>query len=192
MVDKTLKSFFAATGAWRKIPLAERASQGAKRSEKIEKVTLSLFRSVSTRAAVRRQVTVVRAAARGAKFPFSSRGPPKERKARSPERTFADIFCTTPYNPQKNSRPQARNDLDRFLSRQKVNCRKAAREAALGRVRDKKTPLTPQTCAPTARALPRRAIQNQKRRLSPPFLKCFTESRSASRSPPRSSSACSA
>ena len=90
-----------------------------------------------TRAAVRRQVTVVRAAARGAKFPFSSRGPPKKRKARSPERTFADIFCTTPYNP-KNSRPQARNDLDRFLSRQKVNCRKAAREAALGRVRDKK------------------------------------------------------
>jgi hypothetical protein len=28
-----------------------------------------------------------------------------------------------------------------------VNCRKAAREAALGRVRDKKTPLTPQTRA---------------------------------------------
>jgi len=91
-----------------------------------------------TRAAVRRQVTVVRAAARGAKFPFSSRGPPKKRKARSPERTFANIFCTTPYNRKKISRPQARNDLDRFLSRQKVNCRKAAREAALGRVRDKK------------------------------------------------------
>jgi len=54
-----------------------------------------------TRAAVRRQVTVVRAAARGAKFPFSSRGPPKKRKARSPERTFANIFCTTPYNPKK-------------------------------------------------------------------------------------------
>jgi len=44
-----------------------------------------------------------------------------------------------PVQPQKISRPQARNDLDRFLSRQKVNCRKAAREAALGRVRDKKT-----------------------------------------------------
>jgi hypothetical protein len=62
-----------------------------------------------TRAAVRRQVTVVRAAARGAKFPFSSRGPPKKRKARSPERTFANIFCTTPYNPKKIARPQARN-----------------------------------------------------------------------------------
>ena len=91
-----------------------------------------------TRAAVRRQVTVVRAAARGAKFPFSSRGPPKKRKARSPERTFANIFCTTPYKRKKISRPQARNDLDRFLSGQQVNCRKAAREAALGRVRDKK------------------------------------------------------
>jgi len=40
--------------------------------------------------------------------------------------------------PKKILRPQARNDLDRFLSRQKVNCRKAAREAALGRVCDKK------------------------------------------------------
>ena len=105
---------------------------------------------------------------------------------------LSPIFFAQPRTTQKISRPQARNDLDRFLSRQKVNCRKAAREAALGRVRDKKTPLTPQTCAPTARALPRRAIQNQKRRLSPPFLKCFTESRSASRSSPRSSSACSA
>jgi len=37
-----------------------------------------------------------------------------------------------PVQPPKISRPQARNDLDRFLSRQKVNCRKAAREAALG------------------------------------------------------------
>jgi len=45
----------------------------------------------------------------------------------------------TPVQPKKIARPQARNDLDRFLSRQKVNCRKAAREAALGRVRDKKT-----------------------------------------------------
>ena len=43
----------------------------------------------------------IRAAARGAKFPFSSRGPPKKRKARSPERTFANIFCTTPCNPKK-------------------------------------------------------------------------------------------
>ena len=138
MVDKTLKSFFAATGAWRKIPLAERASQGAKRSEKIEKVTLSLFRSVSTRAAVRRQVTVVRAAARGAKFPFSSRGPPKKRKSPLIRADFRQYFLHNPVQPKKISRPQARNDLDRFLSRQKVNCRKAAREAALGRVRDKK------------------------------------------------------
>ena len=145
-----------------------------------------------TRAAVRRQVTVVRAAARGAKFPFSGRGPPKKRKSPLIRSDFRQYFLHNPVQPKKISRPQARNDLDRFLPRQKVNCRKAAREAALGRVRDKKTPLTPQTCAPTARALPRRAIQNQKRRLSPPFLKFFTESRSASRSPPRSSSACSA
>ena len=145
-----------------------------------------------TRAAVRRQVIMFRAAARGAKFPFSSRGPPKKRKCPLIRADFRQYFLHNPVQPQKISRPQARNDLDRFLSRQKVNCRKAAREAALGRVRDKKTPLTPQTCAPTVRALPRRAVQNQKRRLSPPFLKCFTESRSASRSPPRSSSACSA
>ena len=118
--------------------------------------------------------------------------PAEKRKSPLIRADFRQYFLHNPVQPKKISRPQARNDLDRFLSRQKVNCRKAAREAALGRVRDKKTPLTPQTCAPTARALPRRAIQNQKRRLSPPFLMCFTESRSASRSPPRSSSACSA
>jgi hypothetical protein len=44
-----------------------------------------------------------RAAARGAKFPFSRR---KKEKARSPERTFANIFCTTPYNrsPLRNKK----------------------------------------------------------------------------------------
>jgi len=91
-----------------------------------------------TRAAVRRQVTVVRAAARGAKFPFSSRGPPKKRKSPLIRADFRQYFLHNPVQPQKISRPQARNDLDHFLSRQKVNCRKAAREAALGRVRDKK------------------------------------------------------
>ena len=88
-----------------------------------------------TRAAVRRQVTVVRAAARGAKFPFSSRGPPKKRKSPLIRADFRQYFLHNLVQPEKISRPQARNDLDRFLSRQKVNCRKAAREAALGRVR---------------------------------------------------------
>jgi hypothetical protein len=69
-----------------------------------------------------------------------------------------------PYGQKTGSprRAQRQINFNRKFQRQKVNCRKAAREAALGRVRDKKTPLTPQTCAPTARALPRRAIQNQK------------------------------
>ncbi|MCC2175483.1 hypothetical protein LKD38_17905 [Oscillospiraceae bacterium CLA-AA-H269] len=52
-----------------------------------------------------------------------------------------------PVQPKKIARPQARNDLDRFLSRQKVNCRKAASEAALGRVRDKKTSHAANVCA---------------------------------------------
>ena len=167
MVDKTLKSFFAATGAWRKIPLAERASQGAKRSEKIEKVTLSLFRSVSTRAAVRRQVTVVRAAARGAKFPFSSRGPPKKRKSPLIRADFRQYFLHNPVQPKKISRPQARNDLDRKSPRPVRGDLHFAQSAS-------ETPSKKRTA------------------MSSSFLKCFTESRSASRSPPRSSSACSA
>ena len=79
-----------------------------------------------------------RAAARGANFPFSSRGPPKKRKSPLIRADFRQYFLHDPVQLKKISRPQARNDLDRFLSRQKVNCRKAAREAALGRVRAKK------------------------------------------------------
>ena len=91
-----------------------------------------------TRAAVRRQEIMFRAAARGAKFPFPAAA---RRKKESPliRADFRQYFLHNPVQPKKISRPQARNDLDRFLSRQKVNCRKAAREATLGRVRKRNT-----------------------------------------------------
>ena len=83
MVDKTLKSFFAATGAWRKIPLAERASQGAKRSEKNRKsdfVTFSKRKHPRSGQAASNSSPRRRA---GSEISFSGRGPPKKGKARS-------------------------------------------------------------------------------------------------------------
>jgi len=59
-----------------------------------------------TRAAVRRQVTVVRAAARGAKFPFSSRGPPKKRKSPLIRADFRQYFLHNPVQLKKISRPR--------------------------------------------------------------------------------------
>jgi hypothetical protein len=62
-----------------------------------------------TRAAVRRQEIMFRAAARGAKFPFSSRGPPKKRKSPLIRADFRQYFLHNSVQPQKISRPQARN-----------------------------------------------------------------------------------
>jgi len=50
-----------------------------------------------------------RAAARGAKFPFSSRGPPKKRKSPLIRADFRQYFLHNSVQPQKISRPQARN-----------------------------------------------------------------------------------
>jgi len=73
--------------------------------------------------------------------PAEKKGKPAHLSGLSP------IFFAQPRTTQKISRPQARNDPDRFLSRQKVNCRKAAREAALGHVRDKNTSHAANVCA---------------------------------------------
>ena len=148
----------------------------------MKKAAPAAFYDFQTRAAVRRQVTVVRAAARGAKLPFSGRGPPKKRKACSTERTFANILCTKPYNPKKFraripfSRPPARNDPDRKSPRPARGDLHLARSARRGN-----------------RGAKRSETSSKKRTATPSsFLKFFTEFRSASRSPRRSSSACSA